>query len=101
MKNVGERKGLAVAQLYVHEVKPTAPRPPKELKGIARAAIQPGGSHTLRCHLDRDSFKVWSTHKAEWIVNAGVYEIQVGESSGDIRLRHSLDLEKGTGWTGL
>jgi beta-glucosidase len=85
--NTGKRTGAEVAQLYVHQVKPGVPRPPKELKGFERVALNPGETKTLTFHLDHRSFAYYDSEKNTWVADPGAYEILVGGSSRDIAQR--------------
>src|ERR1035441_8118067 len=42
VSNTGSRAGADVAQVYVSEDHPSVARPPQELKGFARVALNPG-----------------------------------------------------------
>ena len=42
LANTGQRAGAEVPQVYVQQVNPSLPRPPKELKGFAKVLLQPG-----------------------------------------------------------
>ncbi len=54
------------------------------------ARAKPGESKTIRFTLDRAAFSYWSPEKRDWVADPGTFEIQVGASSRDIRLRGSL-----------
>ena len=45
-------------------------------------------------NLDRASFSYWSPEKKDWTADPGTFEMQVGASSRDIRLRAPLVLKK-------
>lgn len=89
--NTGHTAGAEVVQLYVAPPQDGIYRPAKELKAFAKAALQPGESQTLTFALDDRSFAVW--HDGGWQIPAGRYEILVGASSADIRLRGALDVD--------
>jgi len=87
VKNTGDVAGAEVAQLYVRDVKSTAFRPEKELKGFEKVFLQPGESRTVTFKLDGRSFAFYNTKTKKWCVEAGEFEILIGPSCKDIQLR--------------
>jgi beta-glucosidase len=90
--NTGERTGDEVAQLYVHDEYASVVRPLKELKAFARISLEPGKTHAIEIELERDAFAFYDVGERMWTVEPGRFEIMVGSSSEDIRLRGILDL---------
>jgi beta-glucosidase len=84
--NTGDRAGAEVAQLYVHQAKPSLPRPPKELKGFRKIALNPGERKIVSIPLDRRAFAFYDPARAGWVAEADEFVLQVGSSSRDIRL---------------
>jgi beta-glucosidase len=93
VKNSGSRAGAEVVQLYIHEDNPMIDRPVRELKRFQRVELKPGESKTLQFTLDRAALSYWSAEKRDWVADPGTFEIQVGSSSRDIRLRATLGLK--------
>jgi len=85
VKNTGSVAGAEVAQLYVEELKPTVPRPVKELKGFSKIFLKPRESKTVRLFLTEKDFSYWNTVRHEWYANTGGFNILVGVASDDIR----------------
>ena len=84
--NTGAVAGKEIVQLYVAEKQPCIGRPPKELKGFAKVALQPGETKTVTFTLDKRSFAFYDIDLPGWRVNEGDFDILVGASSRDIRL---------------
>ena len=84
--NTGSVAGAEVAELYVHDVVASVPRPPKELKGFAKVRLEPAERKRLEICLDRRAFEYYDADGHEWVVEAGQFEILVGTSCVDIRL---------------
>jgi beta-glucosidase len=82
--NTGKRAGAEVVQLYVHEDKPTVPRPPQELKGFQKVFLQPGETKTVQLTLTRRDFSFWDVATDSWKADAGTFEIRLGDSSRDL-----------------
>jgi len=92
VKNTGSRPGAEVVQLYIHDGHSKIDRPIHELKGFQRVDLQPGQTKTVNFTLDRAAFSYWSPEKKDWVADTGTFEIQIGASSRDIRLRAPLEL---------
>lgn len=89
--NTGSVPGAEVVQLYVAPPQNGPYRPAKELKGFAKVSLQPGESRTVTFELNDRSFAVWCD--GGWKVPMGSYEILVGASSADIRLRATMAVD--------
>jgi beta-glucosidase len=94
VKNSGTRDGAEVVQLYVHDGHSKIDRPTHELKSFQRVELKAGESKKIQFTLDRAALSYWSPEKKDWVAEPGKFEVQVGSSSRDIRLRGSLDLNK-------
>jgi len=94
VKNTGSRAGAEVVQLYVHDGHAKIDRPLRELKGFRRVELKAGETKTVQFTLDRAALSYWSPEKKDWTADPGTFEIQVGASSRDIRLRAPLELER-------
>ncbi|MEP7246871.1 MAG: glycoside hydrolase family 3 C-terminal domain-containing protein [Gammaproteobacteria bacterium] len=95
VKNVGARQGDEVVQLYVKAVAPTAvSHSLKDLRGIERLSLKPGESRRVSFTLmpNRDLTHYDVTHRA-YEVYSGGYEVQVGASSSDIRLKSRITVD--------
>ena len=94
--NVGARAGGEVAQLYVHQAKPSLPRPFQELKGFRKVFLEPGKTQTVSIPLDRSAFAFFDPAKQGWLSEKGSFTVLVGSSSRDIRLQGPFRLAKTT-----
>ncbi len=93
LKNTGKVAGDEVVQVYIKPINPQRKRALKELRGVQRLHLQKGESRTLHFSLlpERDMLVYDETQKS-YVVDPGQYEIQVGASSSDIRLRQVVDI---------
>jgi len=85
--NTGDRPGQEVVQLYLSDVQSTLHKPPKELKGFRKVALAPGETQTVELTLDRRALAHWDPAEHAWCVEPGVFQVLVGVSSDDIRLK--------------
>lgn len=83
--NTGAVAGQEIVQVYVHDCAASVQRPPKELKGFAKVALQPGETQTVAIPLDGRAFAFFHPGYGRWIAEAGEFDILVGASSADIR----------------
>lgn len=94
VKNTGKRAGDEVAQLYVHEVKPVVKRPAKELRGFQRVSLAPGEERTITFTVPASKLAYWNETKHAFVVNPGAFDILVGASSDDIRLKDQIEVSR-------
>ncbi|MCL4271125.1 MAG: glycoside hydrolase family 3 C-terminal domain-containing protein [Anaerolineales bacterium] len=85
VENIGQRAGVEIVQVYVSDVVTSVTWVNKALKGFARVSLNPGEKKTVEVELPFDSFRIVNA-KAEYIVEAGEFEILVGPSSRDKEL---------------
>lgn len=87
VKNTGKRVGSEVVQVYIAPIAPKTDRPDKELKAYAKVELAPGKSRKVSLTLKQEDFAYFDGHLHEFIADAGDYEILVGASCEDIRLK--------------
>lgn len=92
VKNVGKRAGAEVAQLYVADQHCLEACPVRELKGFARVELQPGETRSVAIKLDGRSLAHYDPHSAEWRATPGKFELAIGSSSRDLRVKGELTL---------
>jgi beta-glucosidase len=92
VRNTGTRPGAEVVQLYLHDAESSLPRPEKELKAFGRVALQPGETRALTFTLDRSALQFFDPGKGDWVAEKGAFEVLVGASSRDIRLKGAFTL---------
>jgi beta-glucosidase len=83
--NTGAVAGQEVVQVYVHDCAASVQRPPKELKGFAKVALQPGETQTVAVPLDGRAFSFFHPGYGRWIAEDGEFDILVGASAADMR----------------
>ncbi|MBO7186843.1 MAG: glycoside hydrolase family 3 C-terminal domain-containing protein [Clostridia bacterium] len=90
--NTSSVVGAEIAQVYVRDVISNVYRPKFELKGFDKKQIKPNETVTFSIVLDERAFAFYSTAKDCWTVENGKFEILVGASSDDIRLKQNIVL---------
>jgi beta-glucosidase len=95
VKNTGKVAGKEVVQLYLSAPSAVIEKPAQELKGFAKTKLlQPGESQELSFELDERSLASFWSGISSWVADKGVYEVRVGASSKDIRLKASFTLQE-------
>ena len=89
IKNTGATEGTEVVQLYVRDIHASMTRPVKELQGFARVSLLPGEEKEVAFTL-QPSQTAFLDEDMRWLIERGDFEIQVGSSSEDIRLRDTF-----------
>jgi beta-glucosidase len=93
VKNTGSREGADVAQVYVGDTHGSVPRPPKELKGLAKIQLRPGETKNVSVVLDKRSFSYYDVAQKQWSAEPGEPGVLVGRSSEQIVLQGKLSLK--------
>lgn len=93
--NTGKVDGAEIAQLYVSAKNPSVYRPVKELKGFLKVFLQAGETRRVTIPLDDKAFRYFNVQTNRFEIDGGEYEILIGASVADIRLRGTLRV-KGT-----
>ena len=88
--NTGARAGSTVVQLYVSDTESSSPRPAKELKALAKVALEAGESRQVTLTLDARSFAFFRTEAKHWLVESGDFTLRVGQSSTDLPLTATI-----------
>jgi beta-xylosidase len=91
LENRGEREGCEVVQVYVRDVYASLVRPVKELKAFKRVTLQPKQSALVSFAIPVDMLN-FTNLDHQRMVEAGEFEIMVGASSNDIKLKGSIEV---------
>ncbi|MEI8204373.1 MAG: glycoside hydrolase family 3 C-terminal domain-containing protein [Bacteroidota bacterium] len=93
IKNSGNYDGDEVVQMYVKHLNSKQPQAIKSLRGFKRINVLKGTSATVEFTLKPDDLKFFDENKDDYTIEAGEYEIQIGASSDDIKLKGKLILK--------
>jgi len=90
--NTGKRAGDEVPQLYVRHLHSEVQRPKKELKGFKRITIKPGETKKVSLKLHAKDLAYWNEVKKAFTVEPDQIQLQIGNSSDDIRLTKEIQV---------
>jgi beta-glucosidase len=89
--NTGKYAGEEVVQLYLRDRVCSVVRPVKELKDFQKIKLQPGESKIIHFTIDKEKLSFYND-KLQWITEPGDFDLMIGSSSEDIRLKDSFEL---------
>ena len=84
------QRPFAVPLERVLEFVPGIPR--RQLVGFQRVPLKAGERRRLSFAIDPRELAHWDALSKAWVLEAGTYEVMVGSSSGDIRLRSHFQI---------
>ena len=90
LENTGSFDGSEIAQLYVGLPDSRIPRALRELRGFRKVFLRAGEKRRVSIPLTRDSFTYYDVVDKAFLVEEGEYEIGIGASSRDIRMKGGL-----------
>jgi beta-glucosidase len=91
LENTCEREGCEVVQVYVRDLYASLVRPVKELKAFKRVGLRPGQRAEVSFAIPVDMLNFTNMNNQR-MVEAGEFEIMVGASSSDIRLKGRVEV---------
>lgn len=95
VKNTGNVAGKEAVQLYVSAPGKDMKKPVRELKSFGKTRLlRPGESETLTFKVSAFDLASFNQNASQWQTETGLYEVQFGASSEDIRARASYTQKK-------
>lgn len=91
LTNTGKFDGEEVVQLYLKDQVGSVVRPVKELRDFQKVFLKAGASQKITFTVDKEKLAFYNA-KLEWAPEPGAFEVQLGSSSADIRLKDSFEL---------
>jgi beta-glucosidase len=91
--NTGDRAGSEVVQLYINDVISSVTTPVKELKGFEKVTLNPGEKGRVEFMLTPEHLSLLDQNLKR-IVEPGMFEVMVGSSSKDIRLKGEFEVKR-------
>jgi beta-glucosidase len=98
VRNSGKVAGDEVVQLYVRDVQASVKRPKLELRGFERISLKSGEQRTVTFILPAEKLSFWDETKHAFVTEPGLFEVLVGSSSEDIKLRGQFQVTSAGQW---
>ncbi|MBJ2175922.1 glycoside hydrolase family 3 C-terminal domain-containing protein [Aureibaculum sp. A20] len=92
IKNTGKRAGDEVVQLYVKDEVSSVTTYDSQLRGFERIHLKPNETKTVNFILHPDDLAILDKNM-NWTVESGQFEIRIGASSEDIKLKENFIVE--------
>lgn len=91
IKNTGNYDGEEIVQLYIRDKVASVSRPVLELKDFQKVFLKKGESKLLKFKIDKEKLSFFN-NDLKWVTEPGEFEIMMGASSKDIRLKDNFEL---------
>ncbi len=92
LKNIGDKDGAEVAQVYVCPPESKIYKADRELKGFKKVFLKKGEEKTVSIELDEKAFSFYNININDWHAESGSYKIIVSASSRDSRLYGEVEI---------
>jgi len=92
IENIGDVSGFEISQCYISFMNSNEDEPIKKLQGFDKTYINSGEIKKIEICLDSKSFSTWDIKNHQWEIKKGVFNILIGSSSNDIKLKDSINL---------
>ena len=94
VKNTGKVKADEIAQVYLSPTNANQELRPIQLQGFARISLNPGETKRVCVKFYTEQFGYYSHQgNRQWNIAPGSYEIKIGASSQDIKLKQQIVLK--------
>lgn len=87
--NAGSRRGAEIVQFYVRDRYSSVVTYEKILRGFAKVELGPGETGTVVCEFGPEELQILGK-AMKWRVEPGAFDVEIGASSEDIRLRGEI-----------
>ncbi|MBP6758620.1 MAG: glycoside hydrolase family 3 C-terminal domain-containing protein [Flavobacterium sp.] len=90
--NSGKMAGEEVVQLYLRDKTGSVVRPIIELKDFQKIKLNAGETKEIHFKIDKQKLSFYNA-ALEWVAEPGDFDLMIGSSSADIRLKSTFELE--------
>jgi beta-glucosidase len=93
IQNQGQMAGKEVVQAYFTKHNSTIDRPIQELKSFKKTkSLEPGDSEEIFLKIPVNELSYWNENSSIWKIEKGIYQIRLGFSSRDIRVKSEIEI---------
>lgn len=91
LRNAGTRPGREVAQVYLRDLVSSTTTPTMRLRRFQKVLLEPGEERRLEFEIPLAEMALWNVEMKR-VVEPGQFEVMIGTSAEDIRLRGTFDV---------
>lgn len=92
IKNISDRAGAEVVQLYITDTYSSVGTPRIQLRGFKRVELGPNEEKEVEFTLLPDDLSLWNVDM-ERVVEPGEFQVKIGAASDDIRLEGTFNVQ--------
>lgn len=93
VSNTSNLDGKEVVQCYIRALDSKVSRADKELKAFAKPEIPANESKNIQLKIKAKDLSYYDEEKSKWVLEPGNYEVLIGSSSRDIRLKKTISIK--------
>ncbi|MDO3694304.1 beta-glucosidase [Wenyingzhuangia sp. chi5] len=91
VKNIGNKAGKEVVQFYISSPEVELEKPTKELRAFVKTKqLKPGEKQEVKVILNATDYASFSPKRSAWILESGIYNIEVGNSIDHIFFKETF-----------
>ena len=94
ISNMGARAGTETLQLYIRNLDKDVIAGIGEIKAFKEVTLFPGQKKTVSVSVPYEAFEYFNVEAAKMTIDPGMYEILVGVSAEDIKLKKTIELKQ-------
>ena len=79
--------------IYINDIISSTSKPVKELKGYEKISLEPGEKKSVKLKLSPEELSLFD-RDMNFVVEPGTFEVMVGSSSQDIKLKGQFEVKK-------
>lgn len=96
VQNTGSVVGKTVVQVYINDKFSSTTTPVMRLVAFEKVSLKPGKNERVAFEVHASELGLWNS-SMEYVVEPGEFELLVGSSAEDIRLKETFEVEKERG----
>lgn len=93
VKNIGNKEGAEVVQLYINDMECSVVTPVKLLKGFKKVYLKAGAEEIVTFPVGYEELKIYSLDY-KWLVEKGRFELMIGRSSVDTEFTEIIEVKE-------